>query len=515
MSEQSLTKKSAKNSAVALIFYAINLILQFISRKIFIDYLGEDVLGLNTTISSILQFLNIAELGIGSAIGYTLYKPLYQSDQKSINEIVSLQGWLYRRIATIIIICSVILMLFFPWIFAKTNLPLWYSYATFSVLLFSSLLGYFVNYKQIVLSADQKEYKIQFSYKAAVLAKLVCQILFIKFFDNGYIWWLVLEVVFAILASALLGVTVKKTYPFLSDSDLSGNELMARHPNVWIKTKQLFFHKIGGVVLSRMSPIIIYGLATLELVAIYGNYLLIMSGVQSLITAIFNSMNAGVGNLVASGDSKRIKNVYNELFSIRFLISVVICFCLFTLTQPFMRLWMGADLLLDMDCLVIFILITFTNLNRLTADAFINAYGLFGDIWAPLAESALNICLSIILGKIWGLKGILAGVLISLFFVIFIWKQFYLYRKGFHDSFIECIKLYILHIIPAVISFPIISLLYRTILSDSIIGFGSWICHACVYFGISIIVLGVFMLFFTSGMRMFLKRLTNIVKNAF
>ena len=106
MSEQTLTAKSAKNSIVALVFYAVNLVLQFISRRIFIEYLGEDILGLNTTISSILQFLNIAELGIGSAVGYTLYKPLYENDRKTINEIVSLQGWLYKKIAGFIIAAS-------------------------------------------------------------------------------------------------------------------------------------------------------------------------------------------------------------------------------------------------------------------------------------------------------------------------------------------------------------------------------------------------------------------------
>ena len=142
---------------MALVFYFINLILQFFSRKIFLDYLGAEVLGLNTTATNLLQFLNLAELGVGAAIACTLYKPLAEKDTDTINEIVSLQGWLYRRIAWIVIAGSVVLMAFFPWIFAKMPLPLWYAYASFGVLLVSGLLSYFVNYKQIVLSADQKE----------------------------------------------------------------------------------------------------------------------------------------------------------------------------------------------------------------------------------------------------------------------------------------------------------------------------------------------------------------------
>mgnify|MGYP007126200310 CR=1 FL=1 len=137
MSANSRTSKSIKNSLFALVFYFINLILQFFSRKIFLDYLGAEVLGLNTTATNLLQFLNLAELGIGSAIACTLYKPLYEKDQATINEIVSLQGWLYQRIAWIVIAGSIVLMAFFPWIFAKMPLPLWYAYASFGVLLVS------------------------------------------------------------------------------------------------------------------------------------------------------------------------------------------------------------------------------------------------------------------------------------------------------------------------------------------------------------------------------------------
>lgn len=513
MAGDSLTSKSAKNSVVALVFYIVHLFLQFISRKVFIEYLGEELLGLNTTISSILQFLNLAELGIGTAIGYILYKPLYEKDRNAINEIVALQGWLYRRIAFFIIAASAVLLLFFPLIFEKAELASWYSYATFAVLLFSSLLSYFVNYKQIVLSADQKEYRIQYSYKSCMLIKLLFQIILIKFADNGYIWWLALEVIFAVIAAISLRLTVKKSYPYLTGTNISGKELLKKHPNVWIKTKQLFFHKIGGIVLTKVSPIIIFSIATLQLVAIYGNYMLIMSGVTSLIMAIFNSMNAGVGNLVARGEKKRILHVFEELFSIRFLITSVICFCAYTFTQPFMKIWMGPELMLDNTCLLLFVLIMFLNLNRLTADAFINAYGLFQDIGSPIVESALNIGLSIIFGRMWGLSGVLFGVFISLLVVIFGWKQYMLYAKGFKESIWNCVYLYIKHFIPALMAFPIISRLYQWILPGEIDGLLAWTGHAVVYAVLATAILGSILFVFTSGMKHFVKRLTYIFKN--
>lgn len=263
---------------MALVFYFINLILQFFSRKIFLDYLGAEVLGLNTTATNLLQFLNLAELGVGAAIACTLYKPLAEKDTDTINEIVSLQGWLYRRIAWIVIAGSVVLMAFFPWIFAKMPLPLWYAYASFGVLLVSALLSYFVNYKQIVLSADQQEYRIQYTYKASMLAKLLCQILAIRYLPNGYVWWLVLEVVFAVVASVALNRVIARTYPYLETDMDRGKELAKKYPDILTKVKQLFFHKIGGFALSQTSPIIIYAYTTLTVVALYGNYMLIIMG---------------------------------------------------------------------------------------------------------------------------------------------------------------------------------------------------------------------------------------------
>ena len=361
---------------MALVFYFINLILQFFSRKIFLDYLGAEVLGLNTTATNLLQFLNLAELGVGAAIACTLYKPLAEKDTDTINEIVSLQGWLYRRIAWIVIVGSVVLMAFFPWIFAKMPLPLWYAYASFGVLLVSALLSYFVNYKQIVLSADQQEYRIQYTYKASMLAKLLCQILAIRYLPNGYVWWLVLEVVFAVVASVALNRVIARTYPYLETDMDRGKELAKKYPDILTKVKQLFFHKIGGFALSQTSPIIIYAYTTLTVVALYGNYMLIIMGGQTLMTAIFNSMNAGIGNLVAEGNRERILAVFEELFSIRFLFTCVMCFGVFILTPSFIILWIGNEYVLDSMVLLLMTMILFINLSRTTVDTYINALSL-------------------------------------------------------------------------------------------------------------------------------------------
>ena len=442
MQNTSRTAKSIHNVKVALLFYILNLILQFFSRKIFLDYLGSEVLGLNTTAQNLLGFLNLAELGIGSAVAYNLYKPLFDQDRTAINAIVSVQGWLYRRIAYIVIIGACILMCFFPMIFAKAQVPLWYAYGSFIALLAAALLSYFVNYRQIVLSADQKEYKITLSVQGVKVVKILFQILAIRFLEHGYVWWMGLEIVMAAVTSYVLDKNIRKEYPWLQPKVSEGKALQKQYPGIITKTKQIFFHKIGYFVLTQTSPLVIYAYTSLTLVAIYGNYMLIVSGVTLLINALLNSIAAGVGNLVAEGNKQKIKSVFWELTALRMWIASVICFGMYVLGDSFITLWVGNEYILPQSAFIILIITTFINLSR-TNDAFISAYGLFQDIWAPIAEASLNLGLSILLGYYYGLTGILSGVLISLLVVIYCWKPYFLYRYGFKENISEYILYYI------------------------------------------------------------------------
>lgn len=425
----SRTYKSMMNSIVALFMYVINLILQFYSRKVFLEYLGTEILGLNSTASNILQLFNLAELGISNAIAFTLYKPLADNDHEKIREIVELQGKLYKIIATAIIIVAIIVMLFFPIIFSKMELPLWYAYASFGVLLLSSLLGYFVNYKQIVLSADLKDYKIQYSYKLSNFIKLITQIVVIRATDNPYIWWLIIEGCFAIISSGTLNYVTYRTYPFLkSKSNKTLKELNLRYKEIIIKTKQLFFHKISGVTTFQISPLVIYGIYNLNIVTDYYNYMLVVMGIISLAVAVFNSVGYGIGNLIASNTKEHILDVFYQLYSIRFALLSTFAFAVFMGYQSFISLWIGRQYLLSHNSVIIFTAILYFYLSRYILYDFINGYGFFEDIWSSIIEVLMNIAISIALGIVFGFNGVLIGVLLSIIAISVIWKPIFFFR---------------------------------------------------------------------------------------
>lgn len=513
MTESSRTSESLLNARVSLVFYFIQIILGFFSRKAFFDYLGSEVLGLNTTATNLIGFLNLAELGVSSSVAFFLYKPLFDDDRDSMNKIISIQGWLYRMIAFFIIGVACILMLFFPLIFAKSPLPLWYAYSTFGVLLFSAMLGYFFNYRQILLTANQKNYVVQRVTQGLIIIKVILQILAISYLSNPFIWWLVLEFGFAIITCILLDRAIKKTYPWLKTEISKGKEYVKEFPDVIKKTKQVFVHKLSAVVLQQSSPLIVYAFTSLTIVAYYGNYILIIGKLSQLISTVFNSTGAAVGNLVASNDEKRKIKVFWELFESRLCISVIALICAYHLTNPFISIWLGEEYLLSSQFILLFVIMQGILMTRTTVDSFINAHGLYQDIYAPLAEASLNILLSICFGALWGLEGIILGITISMVMVVEMWKPYFLFTRGLKVPpkyyFVTIIKnIFLIVIVSLLVSFLVKRLpCYNNRSQNYLI----WGLFSIEVLALSSILLFVCFYIFTEGFRDFINRFRRLI----
>lgn len=480
MAEVSRTARVIQNAKVALFFYCINLVLQFFSRKIFLDYLGAELLGLNTTAQNLLQFLNLAESGIGAAVAFALYKPLSQKNRQEIIDIVSLQGWFYRWVGLFVIVGSIVLMAFFPWIFAKADVPLIYAYGTFIAFLISALLGYFVNYKMIVLSADQKEYKITIETQGIKIIKVFIQIIVIWKFPYGYIFWIILETLAAIVTSIRLVRCVKKEYPWLIVNIGMGKELAQKYPFVLTKTKQMFFHRFGGFVLHQITPLIIYMFTTLTDVAIYGNYMIVMAGCFMFIDAVFRGFSASVGNLISENDRHHIRQVFWKILTLRLFSTGFLCCGVFLLSEPFVILWVGTDYVMDKVPMLALVAIYFIQMNK-TSEMFLWGSGLFQDIWAPIAEAILNIALSVLMGMLWGLTGVFIGVLISQIVIVNSWKPIFLFISGFNEPIKEYVIKYTMKMFFLFIIFFVVCYTYNYLAVMQVETYLEWCLNALCF----------------------------------
>lgn len=427
----SRTSKSLKNAGVTIFFYFISVLLGFWSRKVFYDYLGSEVLGLDTTAATMFMFLNLAELGIGTSVAYFLYRPMYENDTLTMNEIVALQGWIYRRVAYFIMGASAILMCFFPWIFSDIKIPLWYAYATFSVMLIGSMLGYFLNYRQCILAADQKGYKVTKVTQSASTLFRIMLILLLPVVSHPFLLYIGTNLLGALIGCFWLNHVLKKEYPWLKKAELSGKELLKKYPEILTKTKQLFFHKVTTLIVNQLSPLIMYAFTTLTAVAYYGNYLTLIDKAKDVIKNAFMSTTNAVGNLIASKDEERIKAVFWELLDSRLCISFSCVLVLSLITEPFISLWLSPEYLLGGKVLLLVSILSFLSINRQTVDSFISGYGMFQDIWAPAVEAVINLSVAIGLGYLWDIAGVQCGTLTSTLIIVYGWKPYFLYTRGF------------------------------------------------------------------------------------
>lgn len=507
------TSKSIKNARVSMFYYMVQLILSFWSRGVFFNYLGSEVLGLDTTAVNLLGFLNLAEMGIGAAVGYFLYKPLYDNNVHEINKIVALQGWIYKRVAYVIIVASCILMAFFPMIFGKSDLPLWCAYATFTVMLTGSLLGYFFNYRQIVLFADQKGYKLSKVTQGAQVFFKIILILCLPIVSNPFVFYLIMNLCGHLFGCLWLDHLIKKEYPWLSNKGFQGRKLIQEYPEIIKKTKQVFIHRISGTILGEAAPLIMYAFSSLTVIAYYGNYSLVVSKISQLLGTVFGSTSAGVGNLIASNDKDRQLKVFWELFDTRLCISWSILFSIYFLMCPFIKVWLGEKYLLS-DCLLIIMLLKAAIIiNRTTVDSYIWGAGMFNDVWAPICEAIVNLTFAFLLGYWFNIEGVLLGGVISQAIFVGIWKPYFLFTKGLKVSSMQYFKNFLIRILLLLLSGCVIYLIMEYVTLDKIDTFLMFFCYAIIVFLIIACVQFVLFYLFTNGLKLFVRRVFCIIKD--
>ena len=445
-------------------------------------------MGLSGTLGSLLGFLNIAELGIGAAIGYVLYKPIAESDELKIKEIVSVLGYLYRCIGHIILFLGFLLSLALPFIFKNEPFTSGVIFIGFYAYLFSSLIGYYNNYKQVLLSADQREYEVKGYYQIIISIMTLVQMVFALYTGNFYIFFL-LQLLGGIIYSFVLNYRINRVYPWLKTEIKRGKTLLKQYPEITKYIKQIFVHKVGGFIQFELSPFLIYSFVSLPMVAIYANYTLLTDKLSKLIQGVLDSTSAGVGNLISEGDSEKIWRVYQQLFSLRMFIAGLCSSSFYYLSDGFICLWLGNDYLLPNTTILLLTISFFLLIVRGTTDQFLNGYGLFYDVWAPIAEAIIFLVSSVLFGKLMGLNGILLGPILSMLFIIHFWKPYFLFRKGLNRSIGHYIKQFLFCIGSSLLSYALsswlISLFEITISSWGVLLFKSClflILYLCIQF---------------------------------
>jgi O-antigen/teichoic acid export membrane protein len=421
------------NIKVGMFFYVLSLFLAFFSRKVFLDCLGAEFIGLTGMLMNIMSFLSVAELGIGTSIVYFLYKPLQEDNHGKINEIMSMLAYLYRCIGLVIGGCGVVVSIFFPWWFSSlsTGLPL--VYFAFYSFLATAMVGYLFNYRQLLVGAHQRQYVVNAYFQSIAIIQSVVQIILAYYYRNLWLW-VAVGLVFTFIGCIIFNYRIRKEYPWLRVNLREGKANLRKYPEVLRKTRQIFVQRIKDFILYRSDEILVGTFVSVVQVAFYGNYTIITNKLNFLVNILSDGMGAGIGNLVAEGNDQNTMKVFWELTAIRFLITGIVVFGLLLFLQPFVTCWFGAQYRLSDLIVYLLVFNIFIFLSRGVVETYISAHGLFSDVWAAWTELALNLTITLCLAPFYGIVGILLGKIISVFFIALFWKPYFLFSQGLHKS---------------------------------------------------------------------------------
>lgn len=439
------TKNSIKNIYMGILTQIILTLLGFVSRKVFLDSLGTEYLGINGLLTNILSMLSLVEGGIGTSIVYNLYKPLAENNTKKITALVQLYKKLYSILAIIIFILSVGMYgILDKFIKGGTTVP--YISIVYFIFTLKNLMSYLNAHKWSLINADQKGYILSKYNLIFSIVTTVSKILILKI-TNNYILFLLIEVIIFTIQNIYNGKIVNSMYPYIKTKQKYSLDKETKD-NIVSNVKAIFFHNIGGYCVSGTDNLLISALVNIKTVGLYSNYTMIISQLSAIINPVLNGIGASVGNLIATEGKDKSYKIFNIIYLINFWIYSVATIFLYNFLEPFIIWWIGDKFLLDNLTFMIILFNFYISGLRNSINTFKAKAGIFkNDKYVPLLESVLNLVGSIILAKYIGLAGIFLATTISTI-LLPLWIQSKLvYNNVFNKSVIEYFKKYIFYIV--------------------------------------------------------------------
>ena len=413
------TKNAISGTATGIIMQVFNLLIPFFIRSLFIKYIGVEYAGLSSLFTSILRVLNLAELGVGSALVFSMYKPIAEDDNDKICALINLYKIYYRIIGIVVLIIGLVLTPVLPFLISgdvpgDINL-----YVLYYLNLSTTVVSYWLlAYKISILLAHQRTDVINIATFAVHLVKSAFQVLAIIVWHNYYLY-LIIGLFFQLVLNVLIAILTTKIYPQYKPR---GSVSKEEKKEINKKVRDLFTGKIASVVVNSADTIVISSFLGLVSLTIFNNYYFILNAINGLFTVFYNAVRAGVANaLIVDNENKKKKDFYTLSF-ICFLLISVCAPCFINLYQPFMIIWVGQDLLMEQSSVYWFVIYFMVYQIPLFWVTYKDAAGIWRqDKFRPLIGASANLILNLLLVNYIGINGILISTIASYVFVSVPW----------------------------------------------------------------------------------------------
>lgn len=466
------SKNAKRNGFWGIISNVVAILLPFAVRTILIKELGADYLGLSSLLSSVLSVLNITELGFGTAIVYSMYKPLAEDDTETICKLLNYYKRIYHTIGTVMLVIGIGILPFLKY-FIRGDVPQDINiYLLYMMYLFNAVLSYWLfAYKTSILIIYQRmDIKSKIFIALSVLM-YVGQILFLLVTHSYYLYVLTF-VIYTICDNIIPAIVIKINYP---QYVCKGSITIEQRKDIRTRVTGLMITKIANVTRNAFDSIIVSAFFGLETVAIYNNYYYAINALTRVMQVATTSISAGVGNSVATEPPK--KNL-SDMKIINFWymwIAGWFTVCLACLYQPFMRLWVGEKLMFSDGIMLLFAFyFLLLRVGDIQAQYF-DAVGLWWhQRWFSVLEAIANIILNFIFGYIFGVGGVVLATILTIFLIHFCGSSKIIFEKYFEIGFRDYMASQVKHILITIIIYVITRKTCELIFIEKIAG-GLWL----------------------------------------
>ena len=410
--KNSRTENSIQNVKTGLIVQLVNKIMVFIVRTVFIKCLNTEYLGVHGLFGNILTILSFAELGIGTAIIYNMYKPVAEDDKEKIKSLMKLYKQSYNIIGVIVFILGLLVIPFMGYIVKdvpniKENIIFIYL-----LFLFNTSVSYFFTYKKSIIIAYQKQCIINNIDTLCYIFRGLLEII-ILIVTKNFILYLLIEIVMTILENVVIAIKANKMFPYLKDYDVKKIDKLEKK-RIFENVKSLVVYQFGAVVMNGTDNILISSLINVNTVGLCSNYTMIINAIKSVLQTSLNGITASIGNLNATGSVEQKEKIFYQLTFINYIIYSFCTISFIVLLNPFVEIWLGSKYVLTLSVSIALSTSFFIDGIRQPGFAYRTTLGLFNKSkMTPYIGTITNIVLSILLCKMMGVTGIFVATCIA------------------------------------------------------------------------------------------------------
>ena len=425
-------RKSILNVSVSVVFKIVAMFIALFTKRYLIMFCGNDVNGLNALYISIIGFLSVAELGVGSAITFCMYKPIVEGNNDQVSGLYFLFKKLYLIIGGVIFGAGLLITPFLKY-FAKDYAHIDENiYVTFILMLISITATYLFSAKTSLINAYKNNYITTAIDSGGIVLQNILQII-VLFLTKSFVWYLCCRIVVVAFQWALTELVTKRKYSrIIKEKKKIDTDTKNR---VTRSIKAMFMHNVGYVLVNTVDSVIISAFIGVSVLGNYSNYNVILTSMTGILKLVFSSLTSIIGHLFVEAGKENAKKCCDGLYLLNFIIGIVFYVGYFAVADSLIGIMFSESLIISRTITFVIALNGFVQFMRTCVSTFRNSTGTFYyDRWKPLLEGIANVIISILLVKLVGIAGVLIGTIITNLLICHIVEPYFLYKKAFSYS---------------------------------------------------------------------------------